>query len=366
MADTPEIKVVIFCGGVGTRMWPMSRNEFPKQFQPLVGHQSMFKQAFDRVKTGFPVSDIYVATEERHLHFIQEQAPDLPLDHIFIEPEKRDTAGAVALAAARIHHQFPQATMAAIWGADHIIEDVSAFIQAVKTAAWVAATDNAVVRIGAKATFPNIYDGWIETGKQLEKQNGVEVREILHFHEKPDLATAKKYFSSIKYFINTGYLITKTDKLLSLYQQFAPAIYNAVLTIADASDQPDFDTILKTEYAKVEKESVEYVISEKVDPRDLRAVVADMGWIDVGTWELLYAGLTRSEGDNVIQATAKPVDTKGSVIYGKEGKLIATIGVSNLCIIDTEDALLVCDLHQTDRVKDLIEQLKNEKITKYL
>jgi mannose-1-phosphate guanylyltransferase len=366
MATTSAIKVVIFCGGVGTRMWPMSRNDFPKQFQPLVGNESMFKQAYDRVKTGFDVADIYVATEERHIHYVQSQAPDLPQDHIFIEPEKRDTAGAVALAAARIHHQFPEATMAAIWGADHIIEDTAAFITAVHTAANVADSQDAVVRIGAKATFPNIYDGWIETGKQLEKNNGVEVREILHFHEKPDLHTAKKYFSSIKYFINTGYLITKTKKLLDLYQQFAPAIYESVTTIANATGQPEFDNLLRTEYAKVQKESVEYVISEKVDPRDLRAVVADMGWIDVGTWQLLYAGLSRTESDNVIQATTKTVDTKGSVIYGKEGKLIATIGVSNLCIIDTEDALLVCDLQQTDKVKDLIEQLKQEDADKYL
>jgi len=366
MATTPEIKVIIFCGGVGTRMWPMSRNNFPKQFQPLVGQQSMFLQAYERVKTGFKVEDIYVATEERHRHYILDQAPDLPESHIFIEPEKRDTAGAVALAAARIHQQFPKAVIAAIWGADHIIEDVPAFISAVKTAAEVASTDNAVVRIGAKATFPNIYDGWIETGKQLHKSGDIEVRQILHFHEKPDLETAKKYFSSIKYFINTGYLIASGTKLLELYKQYAPAIYDTVQTIAQADGTSEFDSILKTEYAKVQKESVEYVISEKIDPRDLRAVVADMGWIDVGTWELLYAGLNKTDHGNVVQATTKTIDTQGSVIYGQTHKLIATIGVSNLCIIDTEDALLVCDLHQTDKVKSLIEQLKESGEDKYL
>jgi len=366
MSAKPNIKVVIFAGGVGTRMWPMSRNEFPKQFQPLLGHKSMFQQAFERVKAGFSVNDIFVATEERHSHFISEQAPDLPADHIFIEPEKRDTAGAVALATARIHHLYPDAVMAAIWGADHIVSDTPAFINAVNTAADVAWSENVVVRIGAKATFPNIYDGWIETGKQIGKQNGVEVREIIHFHEKPDLATAKQYFASIKYFINTGYLIVKVDKLLDLYQKHAPSIYDSVNTIVKSINSPDFHEILKTEYSQVQKEAFEYVITEKLDPADLRAVVADMGWIDVGTWELLYAGLAQNEGDNVIQANAKTMDTTGTVIYGNDKKLIATIGVSNLCIIDTGDALLVCDRNSSAKVKDLIDEMKNFGMDTYL
>ena len=359
-SKVPEMKVVIFAGGVGTRMWPMSRRVYPKQFQPLLGKASFFQRAYNRVRTGFSPKDIFVSTGAEYEHFVREQATGIPKQNIIAEPERRDSFAAVGYATAYVNHFFPNTLMAAVWGADHLVEDEPAFIKALRVAGRIASEKNVIAKIDARPTFPSIYNGWVEIGNRVAKIDGMDVFEFIRFIEKPDLLTAKRLFRSFKYLINVGYMVWKSNVMLDFYKKISKETYTRLVRISEALGKKGSEAILKAEYAKIRKDSVDYGIFEKLSPKDMLVIPADMGWTDVGTWELLFTGLAQNAVDNVIQADLEEIDTKGCLIYAPKGKIVATIGVQNLIIVDTKDALLVSAKERSADVKKLLETLKQK------
>lgn len=200
-------KALIFCGGVGTRMWPMSRKANPKQFQPLVGDKSMFQVTVERVLKGFLPQDVFVSTGAEYVNFIYQQAPTIPNENIIAEPVRRDTLGAVGLANEIILRRFPNAIVAAIWGADHIVKNEKEFNHCLKLAADYSALHQQLVKIDVKPTFPSIYNGWVRMGKEINCIDGHTVHQFVSFIEKPNLEKAKQLFLDDKNLINTGYLV---------------------------------------------------------------------------------------------------------------------------------------------------------------
>jgi mannose-1-phosphate guanylyltransferase len=355
------MKVIIFCGGYGTRMWPTSTKSYPKQFRQIVKGRSFFQRTVERFSKVFDPKDILVSTESKYKKFILDQAPEVPVENIILEPERRDSLGAIGLVAAIVEKRFPKEVMFFSWS-DHFIGKVDEFIKAVKAASTYTEKTGVSVSINEKPTYPSIHNGWVQFGEKVGEENGFSVFKILRHIEKPDEETAKKFFNDQSYLIHTGYASWRSDLMLSYYKDYAPNIYEGLKKIMDAWNSERFDEILKTEYAKFDKVSVDYGLFEKL-PNDLRLTMAvETDWKDAGTWELFYKAMLEKGQDNVIEGDIKVenIDSTGNLIIGEGEKMISIVGLKNIAVIDTHGALMVCNLDATAKVKDLFKKLEEE------
>lgn len=355
--SAPSTKVLIMCGGQGTRMWPISNLKHPKQFEGLLGNKSMFRQTVDRVLKGFAPQDIYISTSVQFGQFLQEQAQEIPQENFILEPSMRDNLGAIGLAASVIHHRHPNSVMVILWGADHIVQNQAAFLSAIKAAAKLAFSHNLIVHIDTPPSYPSVHNGWIKIGKQVKSIKEYKVFEFIRQVEKPNESTAKEFFKSKDYLIHVGYMATRPVLLLQYYQQYAPDTYKILEKIQPSIDQPNFNAVLKKEYPKLEKISVDYGLFEKLPPKAQWELPVDMGWIDVGTWELLYHGLPKDKHGNVVIGKAKLLDCADCLVISKDEATVGVIGLREMIVIDTEEGLLVCPLNQAPKVKQLYQQL---------
>lgn len=354
------MKVVIFCGGYGTRFWPISRKSTPKQFVPFLSGKSFFQITYARYRKEFTPEEIFVSTEESYVSYIRKQAPEVPRINIIAEPERKDLLGACGLATAIVDKYFPGEPVLISW-AKHLIARESVFLNAVMAAGEYASKTGLIVSVDSKPSYPSVHNGWVKLGKKLEKINGFEIVEIEKHIEKPDEALAEKLFKEGDWLINTGYRVWKTDVMLAHYKKLQPTMYDGLKKIADAWGTKRQETVLKSEYHNFNKDSIEYGIFEKL-PGNVRATIAaDMGWEDVGiSWELFYKSLVTPKRKNIIEggADTQLIDSDNNLIIGPKGKMIAVIGLSNIAVIDTQDGLLVCRLEQTQKVKDLYKRLE--------
>lgn len=350
-------KVVLFCGGKGTRMWPISKVGHPKQFDPILGKKSFFRQSVGRVLKGFSAKDVFISTGQDFKKVISEQAPEIPQENIILEPEMRDTLGAVALATATISYKFPNSVMIILWGADHLVQKEEKFIKALKKAAQLARENDVVVHIDMKPTYPSIHNGWIKIGKKIRTEDGLQIYEFIKQVEKPDLATAKKFFDSGSYLIHSGYMATKPNLLLKKYQKHAPQCYKQIKKISASFGRENFQQVLKKEYSKIEKTSVDYGVFVKLKPGSQWELPVDIGWVDLGTWGLIYHGLPKDKNNNVSLGRVELIETKNSLIFSRDDKVAGIIGLSNVIIIDTPEGLLVCSMEKAPLVRQLYKKL---------
>lgn len=360
MADF-NVKVLIMCGGKGTRMWPISNLHHPKQFESLLGNKSMFRQTVDRALKGFSPQDLYIATSNKFGPFLKEQAVEIPKENFILEPAMRDNLGAVGLATAVIQKRHPEAVMIILWGADHIVQKEAEFLKAIKEAARLAQENRVIVHVDTPPTYPSIHNGWIKVGKKIRSVDGHEIFEFISQVEKPDEATAKKFFKARDYLIHVGYMATPPQLLLDHYRELAPAAYKIIEKITPAIDTPGFRKTLEQEYPKFEKVSVDYGLFEKLPPKSQWELPVDMGWVDVGTWELLYHGLPKDKDGNVVFGKVKLLGTKNSLIICKDEGTIGAVGLDGMIVVDTDEGLLVCPLADAPRVKQLYEALYEKK-----
>jgi len=283
------MKAVILAGGHGTRLYPLSTIEKPKQFLNLIGDKTLYQQTVDRLSFLKP-EDIFIATNSEYVHFIKEQTPEIPEENIFVEPAMRNTATCIGYAAMQLHERFgqenPDEVMCIIY-ADHLVRDEAEFAHKLQVAEKVAQQENTLNIIEVEAREPNVKLGYVKTGKMLQEIDGVPVHEFLEFKEKPNLETAEKYLADGNYLWNTGYYVWKISKILEEYQQHSPNTYNKL--------QED-------KYEECENISIDYAIMEKVDPSEVRIIPATLGWSDIGTWESLFEELEKSgETDKIAE-----------------------------------------------------------------
>ncbi|MBI2012518.1 mannose-1-phosphate guanylyltransferase [Candidatus Curtissbacteria bacterium] len=362
-----DLKIALFCGGAGTRMWPASRKDKPKQFQPLVGRQSMFQQAVGRIKKGFPLKDVFVVTGREYVGLVLKQEPDLPLENVIIEPEMRDTLAAVGFATAVLDKRFKNPIIASLWAADHLVKNDDEFIKALKTAYDYACDTGKMVSIDVKPTYPNIHVGYIQVGKMIKKVNSLAIFEYVRHVEKPNIKKARQFTQSWEYLWHAGYKVFEAKMMLSQYQKFAPKVYSGLVKIQKVWGLDNQDEAIRKIYPEFEKVSVDFAIFEKIDHGDLVILSADLGWSDIGAWNILKDELSENPTDNVIQGEVFDIESSDCLIYANgENKIVATIGLEGLIIVDTQDALLVAKKDRITDVKKIIEQLKESKKDKYL
>lgn len=361
------MKVVVFSGGAGTRMWPLSRAEMPKQFQSLVGDRSLFQQMIDMVLTGFDPKDVYVLTGDHYLDLVKKQVPKIPEENIIGEPEMRDTLAAVSFACAYLSKKFPGETMAAIWGADHIVREKETFVKALKTAEKVAKEKNVIAKVDVHPTFPSVHLGYIQVGEKVDEVDGFDVLEFVRHVEKPDFQTAQKFLESGEYLWNTGYFVWPLAKIMDLFAKYVPEAYESLQKIQNAVGSKEENEVIKNEYQKIPKMMIDKALFEKLGKEDQLELTAVLGWTDVGAWNVLKDELAESEEAHVVRGEHIDLDSVDCLIYQtNEGKVVATIGLESMIVVDTSDALLICPKARSQDVKKIVQELKETEKTKYL
>lgn len=354
------MKIVIFCGGRGTRLWPVSRISLPKPFLPLVRGKSFFEITYERYKERFKDEDIFVSTEDKYVSAVRKLAPKIPKRNIISEPERKDILAACGLATAVVNKCYPGETILISW-AKHLIARDSVFLDAVEAAGKYAEKTGLIVSVDSKPSYPSVHNGWVKLGKTLAEVDGFKIVEIEKHVEKPKEELANKLFKQGGWLINTGYRVWKADTMLGYYKDHQPAMYKGLQKIAEAWGTDKQEKVLKEEYHDFVKESVEYGIFEKL-PSNVRATIAaDMGWEDIGiSWELYHKSLITPKQKTIVEggADVEQMGADNNLIFGPKGKMIAIIGLSDIAVVDTKDGLLVCKMDETQKVKILYKKLK--------
>lgn len=356
------MKVVIFCGGFGTRIWPISRKSFPKQFFPLIKGKSFFELTYARFLKVFNAKDIIISTEKAYIPIVRRLHPGIPRENIIAEPERKDNLAAIGLVAAILEKKFPGEVMIVSWS-DHIITHESVFLRAILAAAQVARDSDLVVSVNEEPKTPSTHNEWVKVGHLISEINSFSVLEIVKLIKRPNENMAKKLFQSSGYLINTGYRAFRTDVMMQYYHQFQPQIFAGLVKITESLGKRDFDSILYREYHQFKKESIEFGIFAKLGQGKQASITVDFGWKDAGTWELFYKALRVKDEENVVEGEAifETLESQANLVIGPKGKLISLIGVKDLIIIDTQDALLVSSMNSSAKVKDLFSTLERKR-----
>ncbi|MEK3911534.1 mannose-1-phosphate guanylyltransferase [Paenibacillus sp. FSL H7-0331] len=356
------ITAVIMAGGKGERFWPKSRTNLPKQFLNISGNKSMIQQTIARLEKLIDISQIFIVTNELYAELMHVQLPTLPLENIIIEPIGRNTAPCVGLASLIIEEKFPNSTMVVL-PSDHIIENEEGFIKILQTAVEVSQDDSSMVTLGIKPTYPETGYGYIESTNEMEMINDLEVYKVNKFVEKPDLNTAQGYLATESFFWNSGIFIWKTSVIRKYIQELMPDMHDILETMKKAFETSNRNDVIRAEFPKMPDQSIDYGIMEKVD--NIYVIPCIFGWDDVGSWTALDRINERDENGNVIKGNILNLDTKRCIIESN-GKLIATLGIEDLIIVDTEDVTLICTKEKAQEVKLLLKELRMQKLDKYL
>jgi mannose-1-phosphate guanylyltransferase len=349
-------------GGQGTRLWPMSRQQRPKQLFDLVTHQSLLKDTIDRLTPEFPINNIFIATNQNYIDLIKKQIPNFPAANILSEPSLRDTSACIGLATLRIMKIDPKANIA-ILPSDHYIQNEKKFREVLKKADKLATRENKIVILGIKPTRPATEFGYINISKSAKSIEKYKVFHVKKFVEKPDQATAKKYVKSWKYFWNAGMFIYPAEVMMEKIAHNMPQNFDILMQINKFINTKKETQSITEPYNQLEKISIDYGVMEKSN--DLLVIPADIGWNDIGNWGALKDVLSDDNDTNVTKGNLITIDTKGSLIYGSK-KPIATIGVKNMIIVDTEDILFICPKNKSADIKKIINHLKESNLENFL
>ena len=361
MGKTPKLRgsiydhvyVVIMAGGSGTRFWPLSRRKSPKQLLKLFGGTTLLEQTVERVKGIVPPGRIYVFTNSVVRPQMVRLLRGIPARQIVAEPAQRNTAPTIGLAANEILRRDPNGIMVVL-PADHVIRKPGTFRAALKTGCRWAATGGRSVVLGIQPSRPETGYGYIRLGG-LDKTSGRDrIFRVEKFTEKPELAVARRYVASKRYLWNAGMFIWRASTLVENLRRFQPKMTARLEQIADAGgiDNP---RTLKKLFPRLDKISIDYALMEKID--NVSAVAANMGWSDVGSWAVAYELSAKDADCNVRPVNSLVIDSKGNMLVGHR-KYLVTIGVENLVIVETSDALLVCSLDQSQKVGKAVQELE--------
>jgi len=345
---------VILAGGVGTRLWPLSRQKQPKQFQKLIGNKTLVQETFERLVKVVKADNIWVVTNEAYRDLVTDQLPALPEENILVEPLGRNTAPAIALAVLNIVRRDPEAKIGS-FAADHFVGRPAAFAQAAQAGfEFIQAKPEYLVAIGLNPTEPDTGLGYIKMGDELGKFANQPVFVGQEFIEKPDLKTAQEFVKSWEYLWNGCYFLFDGRRMGEWLKEFAPVIYQGVSQYLE-------DKKSET-YAALPNEPIDTAIAEKV--KHLAVVPADMDWSDVGSWSTLDRVLATNGLLPAGNHTA--INSENNLVISHTDKMIATVGIKDAVIVDTPDAILICHKDEVQKVKQMVDQLSLEEKTEYL
>ena len=349
-------------------MWPLSRSTRPKQTLKLIGNRSLFQLAIDRLTSEFPLDQIRIVTIQAQADLLQDEVPSLLARNFILEPSPRGTASVVGLAATFLAVEDPDAVMA-ILTADHYIADEDKFLNLLKAAQEVARRGE-LVTLGIQPDHPSTGYGYIHSGEQLGVFAGCNVFRAKSFTEKPDVQTAQTYLDSGKYYWNSGMFVWRADRILQEIERWMPELSAGLLKIRESLGTEEQEETIRKVWTGLEPETIDYGIMEKAE----RVVVIpahDLGWVDIGSWDRLnQIHVEDPDGNLILAPESIALSTKNTLIFQdpeeEARRLIATLGVENLVIVDTDEVILICHRDQAQNVRQIVEQLSKRGLDRYL
>jgi len=357
----PALYAVVLAGGGGTRLWPLSRVDQPKHLLRLYGPNTLVSQTFKRVKALIPHDRMLTITVADQVQALREEVPDLLPDNIVVEPSGKSTGPCVGLMALLIHKRDPDAIMVSM-ASDHAIQDEEGF-RTVLRAAVDAAEAGHLVTIGIVPDYPEAGYGYIQRGELLEQHVGHDVYRVLRFTEKPDLETARSFVETGRYFWNSSIFVWKVSVILSEIRRLLPELYAQLMEIEPALDTIQQAEVIERVWDSVHPVSVDVGVMERAS--DVVVLPANIGWSDVGCWSSV-ASLTPVDAyGNAVQGESIVLDCRDTYIRSS-GRLVAAVGLSDMVVIETEDAVLVCPKDRAQDVRSIVEQLKRKGREEYL
>ena len=349
------LHAIIMAGGSGTRFWPRSRRNLPKQLLRLAGESTMLQQTVARIEHLVPQERVYIITGADQAEATRAQLPDLPARNVVAEPAPRDTAPCVGLAAGIVASKDPSGTMI-VMPADHVIEPVDAFHASVKAAVDVIDDDPcALVTFGITPTRPETGYGYIERGPMLEERRGIAVYRVLQFREKPDRPTAEQFLSAGNFLWNSGIFVWRARTILDEIGQHRRRLADGLQPILAALGTPEEPEALARHFPHLERVPIDKAVMEHA-PK-VRVLEVPYNWNDVGDWRAMAALLERDDAGNAIQGHVVARDTRDSIVISDDGGLVATLGVDDLVVVHSGKATLVARKGRLDDLKALVEGL---------
>jgi mannose-1-phosphate guanylyltransferase len=354
--------VAIMAGGIGSRFWPMSRTDFPKQFLDVLGTgKTLIQQTFDRYRRLVPIENIFVVTSKEYARIVLEQLPELHPQNILAEPSRKNTAPCIAYVAFKLMQKDPKALMIAA-PADHLVLEKEEFLITAKKALSFVDHFNALVTIGVKPTYPNTGYGYIQHDTI---ETVPDVFKVKTFTEKPNIELAKTFIASGDFLWNAGIFTWKVKTVLSAFEKHLPEIYEVF-----AAEKDKFNTPLEAEaieriYPQCTNISVDFGVMEKAD--NVYLIPASFGWSDLGTWNSAWENMEKDYFGNAVSGKkVMVVDAKNCMVYVPENKLVLLQGLDDFIVVDTKDVLLVCKKEKEQEIKDYVAEIKRNMGDKHL
>ena len=351
-------------GGGGTRLWPLSRRKTPKQMLALINQQSLFRNSIERLLPIFTPDRIYISTGQPFVDQLQADAPEIPVENFIVEPYAKDNGPAAALSIYTIHQRNPNAIIAYL-ASDHYIAKVQTFRDTLVNAAEIAA-DNRIVTLGITPTFPAIGFGYIQQGKHLGDMRGQDYYAAKRFTEKPDVVRATRFLASGQYTWNSGMFIWRADKAIAEFKRQQPLIHTLLSGWINQDKSEKSDNNLLEIWDKIPKISIDFAIME--DAEDMAVIPVDIGWSDVGSWDALFDVLPRDRFGNCKRGKLShenvQLDSEGTLVISD--RFTVTIGVDDIIVVDSDDALLICTRDRAQDIKQVVEYLRGNDKDQYL
>ena len=358
------LHAVVMAGGSGTRFWPKSRRNRPKQLLNLAGDGTMIQQTVWRIGNLVPAERVWIITGADQAEGVRSQLPEVPTGNVVAEPCPRDTAPCVGLAAAMILRSDPDAIMA-VMPADHVISPAITFQKTLAAAVSVLEDDpTAFITLGVKPTRAETGYGYIERGESLASRDGIAVHRVKQFREKPDRQTAEAFLADGRFAWNAGIFVWKAKAILDAIKTHRPGLALAIERIAKTFGTPEEAATLALEFPRMERIPIDKAVMEKAENVLVLEVTYD--WSDVGDWRSLAEILPTDAQGNTIQGPIRAIDSKGSILIADDNHLIATLGVEDLVVIQSGSATLVAKRDQLDKLKALVEGLDEAGFSSYL
>jgi mannose-1-phosphate guanylyltransferase len=360
-----NIYAVIMAGGVGSRLWPRSREKSPKQLLHILGEGTMIQNTVARLQPMIPYDHIYIVTNRTQVEGLRQQVPQIPAGNIVAEPFGRNTAPCIGLVTAQLRERDPESVMIVL-PADHWIQNVGEFQQKLRLAVDAAYQLQGLVTLGITPTRPETGYGYIQQSDRRDDANPFfdqGLRRVLTFAEKPDLPTAERFLASGDFLWNSGMFVWRIDTIAEAFRCYLPELYEQIESIQVAAGSDDYMERLDSIYGQIHPISIDYGIMEKAE--NVYVTQCEFGWSDVGSWDETYR-LSRKDADgNSIVGDVVTIDTARCFIR-TAGRMVATVAVEDLIVVDTDDALLICRRGESQRVQGVVDYLRRKKINSLL